>query len=104
MTDEEKLSNVKDILNVTDQDSLLSAYLTLAGAEIINWLYSGRNPVDTVPARYEATQIMAVVAGFSMAGAEGQLSHSENGISRQWKHSDMLDYIRSNVIPLAQIY
>lgn len=107
MTDAEKLTSVKSVLGITgsDEDTSLSAYLALAEAEILAWLYSGNTPDDVtdVPTRYEVTQIMGVVAGFNMQGVEGQTSHSENGISRSWKHEDMVAYLRTHVIPYAVV-
>lgn len=100
MNDLEKLSNLKTILGITDtaQDALLGVYLSLAAAEIISWSGAGE-----FPAKYDVTQIMAVIAGYNLQGAEGQTSHSENGISRQWKHEDMVAYIRNHVIPYAVV-
>lgn len=107
MTEAEKLSAVKTLLKLTDAnlDAELLVYLTLAKSAILSWMYSGDTPdeVTDVPAKYETTQIMAVVAGINIQGAEGQESHSENGISRTWKHEDMVSYIRSYVIPFAGV-
>lgn len=107
MTTEAKVAQLKALLNITDttQDSVLAVYLDLAKAEILSWLYSGKTPegVTDVPAQYEPTQIMACVAGFSQSGAEGQLTHSENGVSRSWKYEDMVAYVRSRVIPYAVV-
>ena len=47
---------------------------------------------------------MAVLAGYNMIGAENQTSHTENNISRAFKYSDMLDYIRNNVFAKAVVY
>jgi hypothetical protein len=107
MTDESKLVQLKALLQITDttQDSTLAVYLTLARDEILSWLYSGKTPegVSDVPARYIPTQIQAVVVGYSQSGAEGQLAHTENAISRQFEYSNMLAFIKSNVIPYAQV-
>jgi len=101
MTDAEKLSQLKALLQITDttQDATLAVYLSFAKSEILSWLYSGKTPegVTDVPVQYEPTQVMACVAGFSQSGADGQLTHSENGISRTFKHEDMVAYIRSHV-------
>ena len=101
MTDAEKLAQVKSLMNITDtgSDAQLAVFLSFAQSEILSWLYSGKTPNDVteVPARYEPTQVMACVAGFSQSGADGQLTHSENGISRTFKHEDMVAYIRSHV-------
>lgn len=107
MTDAEKLASLKSILGitVTTQDSYLSAYLALAKAEILAWVYSGSTPDDVtdVPTRYEVTQIMAVVSGYGIQGAEGQIAHSENGIGRTWKYEDMVAYVRNHVYQIAVI-
>lgn len=107
MTFADKLTQLKAILQIsgTEQDATLSAYLSLAKSEILAWLFSGDPPdsVTDVPARYEPVQIMAVVHGFSQSGAEGQLSHSENGVSRTWKYEDMVAYIRSHVAAYVRV-
>ena len=107
MAQEEKLSKLKTLLGITGegQDSLLTVYLDLSKGEILSWMYSGAPPdgVSDVPAQYETTQIMAVVAGYSQSGAEGQVSHSENGISRTWKYEDMVAYIRNHVLAHVQV-
>ena len=101
MTQSEKLTKLKTLLNITgpEQDSVLTVYLDLAKAEILSWMYSGAPPdgVVDVPVQCETTQIMAVVAGYGLQGAENQTAHSENGISRTFKHEDMISYIRSHV-------
>ena len=108
MTAEEKLSMVKTLLGVSGEDEArderIAVYLSVAGKEILAWRYSyGTETVEEVPAEYEMTQVNAVVAGYSQSGAEGELVHSENGISRTFKYADMLQYIRANVIPLAKV-
>lgn len=107
MNSTEKLAQLKSLLKITDTklDGELTVYLDFAKAEILSWLYNGKTPegVTDVPARYEPTQVMACVAGFSQSGAEGQTSHTENGISRSWKYDDMVAYIRSKVIPFVEV-
>lgn len=107
MTDAEKLAQLKALLKITDtaQDATLAVYLSFCRNEILSWLYSGKTPegVTDVPARYEPTQIMAVVVGFGLEGLENQTGSSENGIGRTFKYSTMLEFIRANVIPYAQV-
>ena len=107
MTDAEKLVQLKALLQITDttQDATLAVYLSLARDEILSWLYSGKTPegVVDVPARYEPTQIMAVVVGYGLQGLENQTASTENAITRQFKYSNMLEFIRANVVPYAQV-
>lgn len=103
MTASEKLEMVRSLLDIASNDSSnderIEVYLSAAAKEIISWRYSySGNAPKEVPEEYEMTQIMAVVAGYSQSGAEGQATHSENGISRTFNYPDMLHYIRRNVI------
>lgn len=102
----EKLKMVKTLLDIaesdTTEDSRIQVYLTAAEKEVISWRYSlSSQTVNTVPAEYEMTQIFAVIAGYSQSGAESQLSHSENSISRTFSYPDMVHYIRKNVVPFC---
>ena len=110
MTDAEKLAKIQTLLDDGGEvpaPSTLADYLDLAGKEILYWRYHlvGDVPDDvtTVPIKYEVVQIYAVVAGYTHAGAEGQTAHSENGISRTFIYSDMVDYIHDHVLPYARV-
>ena len=110
MTDTEKLAQIKLILGESGSlpsDTTLNGYIGLAKQEILNWMYSQIGGVPTevtnVPTKYEVTQIYAVVAGYTHAGAEGEKQHNENGINRVFSTNDMLDYIRQNVYPIVRI-
>ena len=110
MTDNQKLEVLLTLLDDGGEvptSAKLSTYLQLSAGEILSWRYHlvGGVPSDvtTVPEQYDGTQIYAVVAGYTHAGAEGQSSHSENGISRVFKYSDMVDYIRKNVTAIARV-
>lgn len=104
MSETEKIEMLTSILgNAVDED-LIAVYLNMAKREILAWRYSyasGDVPLE-VPTEYEMTQIYAVVAGYGISGAEGQTSHTENGISRTFKFEDMIAYIRAHVIPIAR--
>ncbi len=108
MTNVQKLAAVKAILGIVDttEDSLLNTYLSLSAQEIINFKYSliGVPEGKTEPdAEDEITQIQAVVAGYNLRGAENQTSHNENQIYRTFHFTDMVEYIRSHVIPYAKL-
>lgn len=108
MSVDEKLEVLKTILDIqpsdTSEDSRLAVYLSAAEREIIGWRYSYcSQTVETVPAEYEMIQVFAVVAGYSQSGAENQMNHTENAISRTFSYPDMIHYIRANVIPLCGV-
>lgn len=108
MTHDKKLEYIKTLIGVSDdsKDAELSVYLELAGQEILSWKYSlvGIPECDAVPFEDEVTQINACIAGFGHKGAPDELMHNENGISRTWKHEDMVAYVRANVIAYAGVH
>ena len=93
------LSGCPDILH--SEHEFIETCLEVAKREIVSW--RGLPADAEVPEEYEMTQIYAVIAGYSQSGAEGQLSHSENGIGRTFRHADMIGYIRAHVLPLVKV-
>ena len=106
MTTSEKLAMVKAIMGGdAPDDATITTYLDVAKNEILQWRYSyspEEMPSD-VPAAYEMTQIHAVVNGFTQRGVEGQSVSIENGIHRHFDYTDMVRYIRANVIAMAKV-
>ena len=92
MTDFEKRALLaSQILPDEETDAGLEAMLANAGAMILNRMYPFGYPDGTaVPTRYEQIQIQLAVEIYGKRGAEGQTSHSENGISRTWPAQSQL--------------
>ena len=92
MTSEEKIQAMQaQISPDTDSDEVLGSMISLAEAMVLNRMYPfGYPDGTTVPARYEQIQIQLAVELYGKRGAEGQTSHSENGISRSWSESSPL--------------
>lgn len=106
MTQEQKLTLMRTLIGKTDtaDDSYLCALLDIAEREILAWRYSyAESTPEEVPAAYEMTQIYAAIAGYDQAGAEGQLTHTENGINRTWRYEDMISYIRGHVPAVVRV-
>lgn len=75
----------------TDTDEVLDTMIALAEVEVMNRMYPFGYPSDlVVPARYEMLQIQLAAELYTKRGAEGQTSHSENGISRTWPEKSAL--------------
>ena len=92
MTVDEKLTAFRDAISPeVEQDAVLSSLLEDAQALILNRAYPfGYDEGTVVPKRYERIQISLAVELYSKRGAEGQTSHSENGISRSWAETSPL--------------
>lgn len=111
MTDAQKLQTIKVLLDdgtgYLPSDTTLNTYIALAANEILAWKYHlvGGIPADVteVPSLDEGAQIYAVVAGYTHAGSEGEVSHHENGITRTFAYTDMIGYIRNHVLPYVRV-
>ena len=92
LTDSDKrIELANSILPDTDTDEVLDAMLANAKALILNRMYPfGYDDSMDVPLRYERIQIQLAVELYTRRGAEGQTSHSENGISRTWSEESAL--------------
>ena len=84
MTQEDKLELLKAMVGKSDTEEVLLAYLNIAGSKIIARAYPYDHDVTEVPTRYEYLQCEIAAYLLNKRGAEGQLIHSENGISRSY--------------------
>ena len=55
----------------------------------------------TVPAEYEHIQLQIAVELFSKRGAEGQISHNENGINRTYEAADVSPSLLRRIVPVC---
>lgn len=110
MTTAELITIIKLMLGENYSDELLSAYISQAQTECLNWEYSliGIPPLEEEEterdySKYDNLVIDAVIFAMSIRGAEGETQHSENGILRGYKYSDMRQYIHAHLIPYVKI-
>ena len=108
MTDIEKLALCRVMVDqpATAQgwtDDVLNAYLTIAGRKIINRAYPYDATVTEVPARYGYLQCEIAAYLLNKRGAEGEVSHSENGISRTYESASVPASMLRDVIPMCGV-
>ena len=99
MTQVEKLQLLKAMVGESDTEEVLLAYLNIAGNKIINRAYPYDNEVTEVPSRYDFLQCEIAAYLLNKRGAEGQTSHSENGISRSYGSADVPEALLGAVTP-----
>lgn len=76
------------------ENDVSKSELMAAETMILNRMYPFGYPDGTeVPARYERLQIKLAVELYNQRGAEGQISHSENGTTRMWGANSILSKI-----------
>lgn len=57
---------------------------------------------DIVEDKYLTTQIKIAIEMFNKRGAEGQISHTENGISRGYEKSAVSPSLLNEITPMAK--
>lgn len=105
MTTAEKIAYVQAIVDdPAATDALVNVYLTKAKADILNEMYPfGSRPDGAdVPEKYEITQCDLAVWHFVHRGGEGELLHSENGISRRYASANA-EEILSEVMQVIRL-
>lgn len=103
MTLEEKQAALKAMVGGSDADAVLSAYLLVAGKRILAKAYPFDPSVTEVPAEYEYLQLEIAAYLMNKRGAEGQTSHSENGISRSYEDADIPSSMLRAVTPMCGV-
>ena len=104
MTEAEKLAALKAMVGENDTDEVLSTYLTLAGRKIIAKAYPYKDDVTEVPAKYDFLQVEIAAYMLNKRGAEGQTSHSENGISRSYENADIPSSMLKTITPHVGVF
>jgi hypothetical protein len=96
MTDTEKIQLVQNLISdmsVSQED--IRSYLALAADRIFKRVWPfGKSP-QALPAQYDMVQIQLAVRMIARKGGEGEISHSENGISRTYATVDDEDILRT---------
>ena len=87
MTIEEKLNQMKVMLDISsdEEDSVLMVYLNLAQQKILNHRFPYGTTLVEIEQQYEYDQIELAIVLYNQRGAEGQVTHNENGVNRTWR-------------------
>ncbi len=100
MTQLERLK-IRITENVTDAE--LEDILESAKAVILSRRFPfGDYPPD-VEERYTDLQIRIAVEMFNKRGAEGEISHSENGVSRSYSSASVSEELLREITPKAGV-
>lgn len=102
MSDAEKISLVKSMAGESDEGTV-SAYLGISGSKICRRAFPFDPTVTEVPEQYGYLQVEIAVYLLNKRGGEGELSHSENGISRSYENGDVPESMMRQVVPMAGV-
>lgn len=101
MSDEEKRNMLSVMTGETDE-AVLSTYLAVSADKVLRRMYPyGAPPGATVPGQYDLIQVQIAAYLINKRGAEGETSHSENGISRSYEDGDVPPTLLREIVPFA---
>ena len=105
MADSYKLTKLRRQVGANaSEDDLLLMFLTDAERAILNRLYPMDEDIKaSLPTRYESRQIEIAVSLYNKQGAEGQISHKENGIDRTYENASIPESMLSDIMPYPSI-
>ena len=108
MTIADKIMQVRVMVGKPDAeddwaDSVILTYLNIAGQKILNRAYPYDDSITEIPRRYDMLQCEIASYLLNKRGAEGETSHSENGISRSYENADVPESLMSNIVPFVGV-
>lgn len=69
-------------------EAILSAYLAFAESEMRYHLYPFSTGEEAIPARYHNRVLEVAIYKLNKRGAEGEISHTEGGVQRQYENPE----------------
>lgn len=104
MTDDEMLKAVKALVGDPRLDSLCEAYLGIAKSAVVSRLFPYRDATwDDVPEKHHGRTVEIAVYLVNRRGAEGEVSHSENGVSRTYGSPGIPEGLMSGMNPMVGV-
>ena len=102
-----QLSRLKIRLKISSgdnsQDDLLADLLLTAKDAILSARFPYGDWPDELEPRYAERQIMIAVDLYNKMGAEGETSHTENGISRTYESSWISAELLADIVPYCGV-
>ena len=101
MTDAEKLNILMTMLDDDVSTNVANTFLKAAEQAVINLAFPFGDGTEVMPEKYEEVQIEIAAYLISKRGAEGEVSHSEGGVTRTYESADLPLALRTRITPKA---
>lgn len=102
MTTAEKITSLASMTEETNE-GVLSTYLMLAKEAIMQYAFPVSERPEEMPSQYDALQLEIAAYKLNKRGAEGETSHSENGVSRSYENADIPRALLRRIVPYAGV-
>lgn len=101
MTDAEKLNKLMTMLDDDVSTNVANTFLEAAEKAVINLAFPFGDGSEVMPEKYEEVQIEIAAYLISKRGAEGEVTHTEGGVTRTYESADLPLALRTRITPKA---
>ena len=102
MTEAEKLALIS-VMTDEENAEVIAAYYAMAKQIIFELAYPVGEFPEELPARYDAVHVEIAVYLINKQGAEGEIVHLENGVSRHWDSGSLPLELKRRITPFASV-
>lgn len=104
MTDEEMRKAVIALVDDPRYDALIDSYLEKAKGEIVSRLFPFDDAAwEDVPQKHHARAVDIAVYLVNRRGAEGELKHSENGVTHEYESAGVPKSFFAGLVPYVGV-
>lgn len=101
MTDAEKLNILMTMLDDDVSTNVANTFLKAAEQAVINLAFPYGDGTEVMPEKYDQVQIEIAAYLISKRGAEGEVTHTEGGVTRTYESADLPLALRTRITPKA---
>ena len=101
MTDTEELNKLMTMLDDDVSTNVANTFLEAAEKAVINLAFPFGDGTEVMPEKYEEVQIEIAAYLISKRGAEGEVTHTEGGVTRTYESADLPLALRTRITPKA---
>lgn len=101
MTDAEKLNKLMTMLDDDVSTNVANTFLEVAEKAVINLAFPFGDGTEVMPEKYEEVQIEIAAYLINKRGAEGEVTHTEGGVTRTYESADLPLALRTRITPKA---
>ena len=98
MTNEEKIQMLIQMTGEKDND-LLSTYLNFAQQIVFEKAFPFSDYPESMPEKYDGIHVEIAAYMINKRGAEGEIVHLENGVSRHWEDGGVSPSLLRRIVP-----
>ena len=102
MSEDEKKVMLTAMTGETDDD-VLYTYLTLARNIVLQKAFPYGDGTEEFPGKYDAVQVEIAAYMMNKRGAEGEVVHLENGVSRHYEDGAIPPSLLRRIVPYVGV-